>query len=111
MNETAQLTAPVPLAAPPASENGERGRTHGLPFIFWVLEQNIWALLSVPTVVALLVGALTHLHWPSMVAAWLAQSAAPHDVQKRSSKGCMGRAGSGLMAVPSSIQCKPPNPR
>jgi len=72
MNETVELTAPVPLAAPPASEHGERGRTHGLPFIFWVLEQNIWALLSVPTVVALIVGGLTHLHWPSMVAAWLA---------------------------------------
>ncbi|MEO8180166.1 MAG: cyclopropane-fatty-acyl-phospholipid synthase family protein [Deltaproteobacteria bacterium] len=72
MNETAQLTAPVPLAAPPASENGERGRTHGLPFIFWILEQNIWALLSVPTGVALIVAALTHLHWPSMIAAWLA---------------------------------------
>ncbi|MEY2936211.1 MAG: hypothetical protein RL033_6960 [Pseudomonadota bacterium] len=73
MNETAHLTAPVPVAEQlPASQNGERGRTHGLPFIFWLLEQNIWALLLVPTVVSLLVGAITGLHWPSMVAAWFA---------------------------------------
>jgi cyclopropane fatty-acyl-phospholipid synthase-like methyltransferase len=76
MNDTtapsAPLTASVPLAGPPASEHSERGRTNGLPFIFWLLEQNIWALLAVPTVVALIVGAVTHLHWPSMVAAWLA---------------------------------------
>ena len=74
MNDTtAPLTASVPLAGPPASEHTERGRTNGLPLIFWLLEQNIWALLSVPTVVALIVGAITHLHWQSMVAAWLAR--------------------------------------
>ena len=51
MNQTVELTAPVPLTGPPASQNSERGRTHGMPFIFWVLEQNIWVLLSAPTAV------------------------------------------------------------
>jgi cyclopropane fatty-acyl-phospholipid synthase-like methyltransferase len=73
MNETAHLTAPVPVAEQlPASQNGERGRTNGLPFIFWVLEQNIWALLSVPTVFALLVGALSGWSVLAIVLAWLA---------------------------------------
>jgi cyclopropane fatty-acyl-phospholipid synthase-like methyltransferase len=72
MNQTVELTAPVPLTGPPASQNSERGRTHGMPFIFWLLEQNIWVLLSAPTAVAFVVGLATHMHWPSMVAAWLA---------------------------------------
>ena len=62
MNESAEsLTAPVTFAGPPASQNNERGRTHGLPFIFWVLEQNLLALLLVPTLVALIVGAAYYL--------------------------------------------------
>ena len=72
MNETVQLTAPVPLAGTPASQNNERGRTHGMPFIFWVLEQNIIVLLSVPTAIALLVGALTQMNWMAMVGTWVA---------------------------------------
>jgi cyclopropane fatty-acyl-phospholipid synthase-like methyltransferase len=43
-----------------------------MPFIFWVLEQNIWVLLCAPTAVALVVGLATHMHWPSMLGAWLA---------------------------------------
>src|SRR4051812_40514326 len=72
MNETAELTAAVPLGAPPASTHNEQGRTHGLSFIFWALEQNIWLLLSARTLVALLVGALSGMNWVAMVVAWLA---------------------------------------
>src|SRR5450432_2369162 len=38
-----------------ASENTERGRSHGLPFIFWVMEQKLLTLLAVPTLIATLV--------------------------------------------------------
>jgi hypothetical protein len=71
INETAELTAAVPLAEPPASNHNERGRTHGLSVIFWALEQNIWVLLSLPTVVALVVGALTEMNWVAMLVAWV----------------------------------------
>jgi hypothetical protein len=72
MNQTAEITASVPLAGPPASQNNERGRTHGLSFIFWLLEQNIWVLLAFPTLVSVVVGAATNMNWLAMLLAWLA---------------------------------------
>jgi cyclopropane fatty-acyl-phospholipid synthase-like methyltransferase len=69
MNE---LVVSFPPARPAASHNNERGRTHVLPFIFWLLEQRVAVLLSVPTGVALVVGLLTGMSWPAMVGAWLA---------------------------------------
>jgi cyclopropane fatty-acyl-phospholipid synthase-like methyltransferase len=39
----------------PASRNDERGRTHGLSLVFWLLEQHVLVLLAIPTVVAALV--------------------------------------------------------
>jgi cyclopropane fatty-acyl-phospholipid synthase-like methyltransferase len=72
MNQTAEISAPVPLTGPPASQHNERGRTHGLSFIFWLLEQNIWVLLAIPTAVAVLVGVATQMHWLAMLIAWLA---------------------------------------
>jgi cyclopropane fatty-acyl-phospholipid synthase-like methyltransferase len=53
----AQLSSP-PLpseAARPASQHQERGRTHGLSFIFWLLEQHVLVLLAIPTVIAAVV--------------------------------------------------------
>lgn len=44
---------PVSAVPPRASEHRERGRSHGMPFIFWLLEQRVATLLAVPTVVAL----------------------------------------------------------
>ena len=40
------------LRQKPASQHNETGRTHGMPFIFWLLEQNGALLLTAPTVVA-----------------------------------------------------------
>ena len=66
------LVVTLPPAGPTASRNDERGRSHVLPFIFWLLEQRVVVLLSVPTGVALLVGLLTGMSWLAMVGAWLA---------------------------------------
>ena len=78
MNDTtANHIAATPRGeAPPvgrASQHSERGRSHGLPFIFWVMEQSRLTLLLVPTVVA----ALAWLVYPAggwvvAVAAWFA---------------------------------------
>lgn len=38
--------------ARPASQHDERGRTHGLSFVFWLLEQRVITLLAIPTVIA-----------------------------------------------------------
>ncbi len=43
----------------PASQHNETGRTHGMPFIFWLLEQNGLLLLAAPTIVAALAFALS----------------------------------------------------
>jgi cyclopropane fatty-acyl-phospholipid synthase-like methyltransferase len=56
----------------PASRHTERGRTHGMPFIFWLMEQSLLLLLLVPTVVAGVVAWLTDLNWPLVAAAWVA---------------------------------------
>lgn len=45
--------APDSAVLPRASEHRERGRSHGMPFIFWLLEQRVATLLAVPTLVAL----------------------------------------------------------
>ncbi len=42
----------------PSNSGTEQGRTHGLPFIFWLLEQNLLVLLAIPTVFAAIVTAL-----------------------------------------------------
>jgi hypothetical protein len=72
MEQTAPLAASVPVAGPPASQNNERGRTHGLSFIFWLLEQNLLTLLAIPTACAVIVGLITGMSWLWMLLAWLA---------------------------------------
>src|SRR5258706_16219115 len=69
----------VSVSAPPlvpttarASQNSEQGRTHGLPFIFWVMEQNILTLLAVPTIVATITMFLSHGGWRVFAATWVA---------------------------------------
>jgi len=56
---------------PAPSRDQERGRTHGLPFIFWLLEQNLVLLLLVPTVIAVLVTWGSNGSWPTFLAAWV----------------------------------------
>ncbi len=56
----------------PASTHSERGRTHGLPIIFWLMEQSVWVLLLVPTVVAGVAYWATGYDWRIAVAAWVA---------------------------------------
>src|SRR3954462_3414720 len=55
-----QMSARAAAArAKPASQHKELGRTHGMPFIFWLLEQNGALLLAAPTIVAGLALALS----------------------------------------------------
>jgi sphingolipid C9-methyltransferase len=74
MEQTAPLAAAtaVPVTGPPASHNNERGRTHGLSLIFWLLEQNLLTLLAIPTVFAVIVGLSTGMSWLWALVAWLA---------------------------------------
>jgi cyclopropane fatty-acyl-phospholipid synthase-like methyltransferase len=53
-SETQLLSRAARLRAKPASQHNETGRTHGMPFIFWLLEQSKVALVAVPTVTAAL---------------------------------------------------------
>jgi cyclopropane fatty-acyl-phospholipid synthase-like methyltransferase len=39
----------------PASQHQERGRTHGLALVFWLLEQHVLVLLAIPTAIAAVV--------------------------------------------------------
>src|SRR5690606_17065809 len=55
----------------PASQNTDRGRTHGLPFILWLLEQRLWVLLAIPSVVAAVVMLVTDGGWPVFVGTWV----------------------------------------
>lgn len=61
----------------PASRHQEKGRTHGMPFIFWLMEQSKFTLVLIPTVIAALVMALTGLGlsregWLVFGATWVA---------------------------------------
>jgi cyclopropane fatty-acyl-phospholipid synthase-like methyltransferase len=53
-SETQLLSRAEKLRAKPASQHSETGRSHGLPFIFWLLEQSKFTLLAAPTIVAAL---------------------------------------------------------
>jgi len=57
--------------ATPASKNNERGRTHGLPFILWLLEQRLPVLLAFPTIIALLAMVLSQMGWVVFAATWV----------------------------------------
>jgi sphingolipid C9-methyltransferase len=59
------------VAPRPASRDDETGRTHGLPFIFWLLEQRWITLLAVPTAFAAIVVLLTSGGVGTFVASWL----------------------------------------
>ncbi|MDH5675825.1 MAG: cyclopropane-fatty-acyl-phospholipid synthase family protein [Myxococcales bacterium] len=54
-----------------ASDNDEAGRSHGLPFILWVLEQRLSLLLMLPTAVA---AAVTAVVAGSMPLTWVTGS-------------------------------------
>ena len=56
----------------PASQHDEKGRTHGLPFVFWLLEQSRLTLLGIPTAIAGLCTALFGGGIATFVLAWLA---------------------------------------
>jgi len=55
------LSRAAQLRQKPASQHNETGRTHGMPFIFWLLEQNGVLLVAAPTAIAGLVFALSGL--------------------------------------------------
>lgn len=57
------IAPPVPESIKHTSETG--GRTHGMPFIFWLLEQPVWLLTCVP--LALGFGA-----WAATGGSWVA---------------------------------------
>src|SRR5690606_30227831 len=60
------------LSSKPASVHSERGRSHGLPFILWLMEQSIWLILAVPTVIAAVAMLISGAGWPVFVATWFA---------------------------------------
>lgn len=55
------ITHPVPESIKHTSEKG--GRTHGMPFIFWLLEQPVWLLASVPLALGFAAWAATGGSW------------------------------------------------
>jgi cyclopropane fatty-acyl-phospholipid synthase-like methyltransferase len=59
------------VEARPASQHDEKGRTHGLEFILWLLEQNLFAVLLVQTTLALLIMMLARGSWPTFGVAWV----------------------------------------
>ncbi|MEE9386563.1 MAG: cyclopropane-fatty-acyl-phospholipid synthase family protein [Nannocystaceae bacterium] len=59
-------------AAHPASQNTARGRSHGMPFIFWLMEQRVLTLLAIPTLIAGLAWVSVPGGWPVFLGAWLA---------------------------------------
>jgi sphingolipid C9-methyltransferase len=72
MNQPNSSTLHAPVTLSSESKNStERGRTHGLPFIFWLLEQHVMLLLALPTVVALGWVLATGTGWVSFIVAWL----------------------------------------
>ncbi len=70
---TATDLASAPIGEPATfAPDPERGRTHGMPFIFWVLEQSLGLLVAVPTVIAAAATLLTSGGWPVFVGTWFA---------------------------------------
>lgn len=59
------VVAPLKRAPGPAAarRTTERGRSHGLPLIFWLLEQRVALLLAVPFGTAVIVGLATRGPW------------------------------------------------
>ena len=55
-----------------ASQHSEMGRTTGMSFIFWLLEQNLLAVVAVQTAAAAVIMQLTDGSWPVFVGAWFA---------------------------------------
>jgi sphingolipid C9-methyltransferase len=64
----AEVVAP---GGPRSSENTERGRGHGMGFIFWLLEQGTTKLLAIPTGTAAAAMAVTGGGWLAFGATWL----------------------------------------
>jgi len=62
MNQSTEIVAGEPALTTSsksfASGVEEGGRTHGMPFIFWLLEQSALTLLAIPTVIAAIITAL-----------------------------------------------------
>lgn len=54
----------------PASKDEERGRTHGLPFILWLLEQRVWVLLAIPSIIATVAMLIADEGWMVFAGAW-----------------------------------------
>lgn len=55
----------------PSSVHQERGRSNGLPFLFWLLERSRFSLVMIPTVFAVLVYGITRLWWAAVLG-WVA---------------------------------------
>jgi len=74
LSDSSRLSAAEFPARPDATayKDEERGRSHGLPFILWLLEQRVWLLLAIPTTIAALVMLLSKQGWPVFAAAWVA---------------------------------------
>jgi cyclopropane fatty-acyl-phospholipid synthase-like methyltransferase len=60
-----------PRATDFSFQNNERGRSHGLSLILYLLERSRWTLLAIPTVIAALVTALAGGHWLVFVLTWV----------------------------------------
>jgi sphingolipid C9-methyltransferase len=74
---TTALVANQPVAAQvvapePAPLDDEKGRTHGLSLIFWLLEQRLLTLLGIPTAIAGLLVLVTGGGAVTFVLTWLA---------------------------------------
>lgn len=55
-----------------STEHGEEGRSNGLSFIFWLLEQPKWVWLAIPTAVAGAAAGFAGGSWLVFLLAWLA---------------------------------------
>jgi sphingolipid C9-methyltransferase len=74
MNQTtaAELVPQTSTQPDAGAGTEEGGRSHGMPFIFWVLEQSRILLVAFPTVIALAVTLLTGGGWEVFVGTWFA---------------------------------------
>jgi len=81
MNQPLATASPAPDGPRPSTAPAtplslvrpiERGRSNGLSFILWLMEQRLFTLLLIPTVFATVVTLLVNRGWPVFVISWLA---------------------------------------
>ena len=72
MSTMPDRTGPSQDARPSASNHSEKGGTHGLSLIFYVLQQRPVTLLAITTIIALLVTLSLGGAWLTFAVAWVA---------------------------------------